>query len=150
MWMSKAAKGRARRLARRPLGTAAAALVLLVWLLSRLPRGSRRSQTANEAGIGSLLRSGGAVAGTGQHGKVTGSAVRLLLSTHNRLFWYVPDTQQQIDVHSNQVRAPASGARVNRRNAMLVVPWTDAMLAVLASMATTDVDLPFCRLLHTS
>jgi hypothetical protein len=121
-WMSKAAKGRARGYAYRALGTVAVAMVL-VWLLSRQPQASSRlSQKAQEAESARLLRSGGAIASTGQHGQGTGNAVRLLLSTHNRLFWYLPETQQQIDVHRNQVCAPASCARINKSNAMQRCP----------------------------
>jgi hypothetical protein len=29
---------------------------------------------------------------------------RMLLSTHNRLFWYYPETKKEVDVHKGQVR----------------------------------------------
>lgn len=31
---------------------------------------------------------------------------RFLLSTHNRLFWYYPDTDQDVPLHSGQVKRP--------------------------------------------
>lgn len=34
----------------------------------------------------------------------TKSQKRVLLSTHNRLFWYYPDTDQDVPLHSGQVK----------------------------------------------
>ena len=85
---------------------AALALLGALWALARLPSSfstpSERPQT-HQGGSKSLS---GLIAGTLGEVPVrrVKQSVKLLLSTHNRLFWFHPATQQEEPVHEGQVR----------------------------------------------
>lgn len=79
--------------------------LVALWTLSRAPRFEARpgvSHAKPNAETYSVLSKNGKGDIT-QQSVTSTSRLRLLLSTHNRLFWYYPDTQEDVAVHEGQV-----------------------------------------------
>lgn len=85
--------------------------VVAFWTLSRVPRFEASHEARHEV----KQQVSQATPNTANHGvfsedivqqSVTStSRFRLLLSTHNRLFWYYPATKEDVAVHEGQVRS---------------------------------------------
>jgi hypothetical protein len=77
-----------------------------LWTLSRAPRFEARRgavtetlHTDHHSSVSATVKESGL-----QQSSTSTSRLRLLLSTHNRLFWYYPDTREDVAVHEGQAR----------------------------------------------
>jgi hypothetical protein len=89
----RSARGYGKPTQLQTIAVVALAGLAIVWLLNQT--------------IGFFGRPSGQRPSAQDVGQKTGRepGLRLVLATHNRLFWYEPATQQQTEVHHDQVRA---------------------------------------------
>lgn len=77
--------------------------LIAFWTISRTPRFEARHEAAYSAVQYGSVTKPTIGDSTVEYSTTSTNRLRLLLSTHNRLFWYYPDTQEDVPVHKGDV-----------------------------------------------